>query len=69
LDYTVTTKLTSFDPSRYLESPETAAVYLDSIMEENDPCLFAAALGDVARAQGLMGSEPLPRASTAETGG
>ncbi|HEV7777445.1 MAG TPA: addiction module antidote protein [Luteibacter sp.] len=49
----MTTKLTTFDPSRYLDSPEAAAIYLDSIMEENDPSLLAAALGDLARARGM----------------
>jgi len=37
------------DTTRYLESDEDIAAYLDAALEEDDPALLAAALGDVAR--------------------
>ena len=43
----------SWDPARYLESDEDVAAYLDAALEEDDPALLAAALGDVARAKGM----------------
>lgn len=42
-----------WDPARYLESPEDIAAYLDAALEEDDPALLAAALGDVARSKGM----------------
>ena len=42
-----------WDPARYLESDEDVAAYLDAALEEDDPALLAAALGDVARAKGM----------------
>ena len=41
------------DITRYLESDEDTAAYLDAALEEDDPALLAAALGDVARAKGM----------------
>ena len=41
------------DITRYLESDEDIAAYLDAALEEDDPALLAAALGDVARAKGM----------------
>lgn len=46
-------KTRPFDPSEDLGSDEAVAAYLTSILEENDPALLAAALGDVARARGM----------------
>jgi probable addiction module antidote protein len=37
----------------YLDSEEAIAAYLTSMMEEGDPALLAAALGDIARARGM----------------
>ncbi len=51
----MTTKLTTFDPSRFLDSPEAIEAYLHAIMEENDPRLLAAALDDLARARNITG--------------
>ena len=42
-----------FDSAKYLKSDASIAVYLSSILEENDPGLLADALGNVARARGM----------------
>ena len=44
---------TKFDAADYLDSEEAIAAYLSAIMEENDPDLLIAALGDIARARGM----------------
>ncbi|SFU85675.1 probable addiction module antidote protein [Methylobacterium sp. 174MFSha1.1] len=36
-----------------LDTPERVALYLEAVLEEGDPVLLAAALGDIARAQGM----------------
>lgn len=36
-----------------LKNPEEAAEYLNAVLEDNDPKLFLAALGDVAVAYGM----------------
>jgi probable addiction module antidote protein len=46
-------KTTPFDAAKYLDSEEAIAAYLSDMMEEGDPALLAAALGDVARARGM----------------
>lgn len=46
-------ELPEFDASEYLNSEEDMAAYLTTILEENDPALLAAALGDIARARGM----------------
>ena len=46
-------KATVWDAAEYLESPESIAAYLEAAFEDGDPALVAAALGDVARAQGM----------------
>ena len=38
---------------KYLDNPEAVAAYLEAAFEDGDPSLIAAALGDVARAQGM----------------
>ena len=45
--------LPEFDPAEHLKSEEDVAAYLTAIIEENDPALLAAALGDIARARGM----------------
>ena len=45
--------LPDFDFSEHLDSEEALAEYLTAIMQENDPALLAAALGDIARARGM----------------
>jgi probable addiction module antidote protein len=46
-------KLKPFDPAKYLDSDEAVAEYLTAIIEDHDPALLAAALGDIARARGM----------------
>ncbi|SMP83226.1 probable addiction module antidote protein [Desulfonatronum zhilinae] len=46
-------ELPDFDPAEYLHDEEDIAAYLTAILDENDPALLAAALGDVARARGM----------------
>ena len=45
--------LPDFDMAKYLPDDEAIAEYLTIVMEENDPALLAAALGDIARARGM----------------
>ncbi|MCE5191857.1 MAG: putative addiction module antidote protein [Actinomycetia bacterium] len=47
------TKTHPWDVTRYLDSDEAMAAYLDAALEEDDPTLLAAALGDIARAKGM----------------
>lgn len=42
-----------FDAADYLETDEACAQYLSVVLEDGDPALLAAALGDVARARGM----------------
>jgi len=42
-----------YDTAEYLQTEEEIAAYLETVMEENDPSLLAAALGDVARARNM----------------
>lgn len=48
-----TTKTRPWDPAAILNSEADIAAYLDACLEENDPQLLAAALGDIARARNL----------------
>jgi probable addiction module antidote protein len=53
---TTKTKISSlkrFDITEHLDSEEAIAEYITIVLEENDPVLLAAALGDVARARGM----------------
>ena len=45
--------LPEFDPAEHLKNKKDVAAYLTAIIEENDPALLAAALGDIARARGM----------------
>ncbi|WP_404416450.1 putative addiction module antidote protein [Vreelandella aquamarina] len=42
-----------YDTAEHLQTEEEIAAYLEAVMEENDPSLLAAALGDVARARNM----------------
>lgn len=42
-----------WDPVEHLETTEDIAAYLRAALEDGDPKLVAAALGDVARARGM----------------
>jgi probable addiction module antidote protein len=46
-------ELPEFDAAEYLNSEEDVAAYLKTVLEENDPALLAAAIGDIARARGM----------------
>jgi probable addiction module antidote protein len=43
----------AWDPAEYLATPKSIAAYLEAAFDDGDPALIAAALGDVARAQGM----------------
>ena len=46
-------ELPDFDAAEYLNSEQDIADYLTAVIEDNDPALLAAALGDMARARGM----------------
>ena len=46
-------ELSEFDAAPYLDSEASIAAYLTDILQANDAALFAAALGDIARARGM----------------
>ena len=46
-------KTAPWDPAHHLETEEDMAAYLEAALEEGDPALVAAALGDIARAKGM----------------
>ncbi len=68
------TKTRLWDPAEHLETEEDMAAYLEAALEEGDPALVAAALGDIARAKGMtqiaretgLGRESLYKALSAE---
>ncbi|MEP6591987.1 MAG: addiction module antidote protein [Gemmatimonadota bacterium] len=45
--------VTRFDPVDYLDTPTDMAGYLEAALEDGDPQLLTAVLGDIARAQGM----------------
>ena len=45
--------LPDFDMAEQLRDDEDIAVYLNLVLEDGDPALLAAALGDIARARGM----------------
>lgn len=45
--------LPEFDITEHLDNDQAIAEYLTIILEDNDPALLAAALGDIARARGM----------------
>ena len=42
-----------WDPAEHLTSTEAKVAYLEAALQEGDPALVAAALGDIARAEGM----------------
>jgi probable addiction module antidote protein len=68
------TKTHAWDAAAYLETKEDMAAYLEAVLADGDPKLFAAALGDVARAKGItaiaresgLGRESLYKALSAD---
>jgi probable addiction module antidote protein len=47
------TKTRKWDAATYLKSERDIANYINAALEDGDPTLVAAALGDVARAKGM----------------
>ena len=47
------TQTTPWDPAENLCTEEDMAVYLEAALEDGDPTLVSAALGDIARAKGM----------------
>ena len=43
----------AWDAADYLGSPEDMAAYLEAALEDGDPTVVAAVLGDIARAKGM----------------
>ncbi|HVT19537.1 MAG TPA: addiction module antidote protein [Thermoanaerobaculia bacterium] len=47
------TRTTRWDPAAHLDSDEAMAAYLGAALEDGDPAVVTAALGDIARAKGM----------------
>jgi probable addiction module antidote protein len=47
------TKTRPWDIVESLDTDERIAAYLEAVLEEDDPALITAALGDIARAKGM----------------
>ena len=46
-------KTTPWDATRYLQTREDIAAYLDAVLEDGDSELLKAVLGDIARSKGM----------------
>lgn len=46
-------EMSRWDVSDYLDTEEAIAAYLNAVVEEDDPALLQAALGDIAKARGM----------------
>jgi len=46
-------KTRPWDAVEHLETEEDIAAYLEAVLEDGDPALVSAALGDIARARGM----------------
>lgn len=46
-------KTTPWDASEHLKSEEDMAAYLEAAIEDGDPAVISAAIGDIARAKGM----------------
>jgi probable addiction module antidote protein len=42
-----------WDPSAHLKTREDIAAYIEAALEDGDPSIIAAALGDISRSQGM----------------
>jgi probable addiction module antidote protein len=47
------TRTIRWDPAAHLDSEEAMAAYLEAALEDGDPTVVTAALGDIARAKGM----------------
>ena len=43
-----------FDAVDYLQTDKDMADYLNAVLDDGDPALFIAAIGDIAKAKGMM---------------
>lgn len=50
-------KALTYDAAEFLESDEDIAAYLNAALDDGDPVLVSAALGDIARARGMFDSK------------
>ncbi len=63
-----------WDPAEHMETREDMVAYLEAALEEGDPALVAAVLGDIARSRGMaeiardtgLGRESLYKALSAD---
>lgn len=46
-------ELPEFDAADFLNTAEDVADYLTAVLQDDDPALLAAALGDIARSRGM----------------
>lgn len=46
-------KAAAYDAAEFLDTDEVIVAYLNAALEDGDPSLVSAALGDVARARGM----------------
>ena len=46
-------RVTDFDPSAFLDNDEVVAEYLTAALEDDNPDVFLAAVGHVAKARGM----------------
>ena len=68
------TRTRPWDVAEHLETREDMAAYLEAALEDGDPALVAAALGDIARSRGMaqiaretgLGRESLYKALSTE---
>lgn len=68
------TKTFPWDAAEHLKTEEDMAAYLEAALEDGDPALVTAALGDIARAKGMtqvareagLGRESLYKALSSE---
>ena len=49
----IKTSTTIWDPASHLSTVDDAAAYLEAALQDGNPLLVAAALGDIARAKGM----------------
>ncbi len=49
----MTEHFSRYDTAEHLRSEEEIALYLEAVIEEGDPALVAATLGDIARARNM----------------
>ncbi|MDX2239036.1 MAG: putative addiction module antidote protein [Hyphomonadaceae bacterium] len=48
-----TARTRPYDSADYIDTPEAAAAFLEAALEDGDPQIIAATLGDIARSQGM----------------